>query len=137
MEKLLGQLAVSAVAGVVMATSGGCGVLMLQGSDAVCGLGWVWLFAIPTAVIFSILLGLPTLLLFKRVGFQRWWHYMLGGALIAAPFWYSLAGPFDSARWHHASLYDSINYLGSGAMAGLALWLAEFEFAKRQSARPK
>ena len=42
--------------------------------------------------------------------------------MFAVPFWYSLAQPFESARWVQSGFFDSINYLGSGVLAGLAFW---------------
>jgi hypothetical protein len=75
------------------------------------------------AIIAALIGGLPLWFLFGRLGLKRHWQYVLGGTLCALPFWYELAQPFDSARWHAAGGYDSLTYLGSGAFGGLFFWL--------------
>ncbi|MET3918553.1 hypothetical protein ABID97_005384 [Variovorax sp. OAS795] len=59
----------------------------------------------------------------KRWNLKRWWQFALGGLLLAVPFWNELAVPFDSVRWAQSGLFDSLNYLGSGAVGGLVFWL--------------
>jgi hypothetical protein len=115
-------LSLAAIIGVSAATSTSCGIGLLAGTSTWCGLLLFWLVGWPIAAITAIVLGLPTYLAFKRLGLVRWWQFALGGALLAVPFWYQLAQPFSSARWASSGSYDSINYLGSGFLAGLALW---------------
>jgi len=115
-------LGLAAIIGVSAATSTSCGIGLLAGTSTWCGLPMSWLVGWPIAVVTAVVLGLPTYLAFKRLGLVRWWHFALGGALLAAPFWYQLAQPFSSARWMSSGSYDSLNYLGSGLLAGLAFW---------------
>ncbi|MDO9334181.1 MAG: hypothetical protein Q7T57_06650, partial [Dehalococcoidales bacterium] len=70
----------------------------------------------------AVILGLPAHLAFRRLGLRSWWQFMLGGLIFAVPVWYSLAEPFESPRWIQSGFFDSLNYLGSGAIAGFAFW---------------
>jgi hypothetical protein len=70
----------------------------------------------------TLVIGVPAYFLFRWLGIRHWFWFALGGLLIAVPFWSLLAEPFHSARWHQAGLFDSLNYLGSGLLAGLFLW---------------
>jgi hypothetical protein len=115
-------LGLAAIMGVSAATSMSCGIGLLAGTSTWCGLPLFWLVGWPIAGLTAIVLGLPTYLAFRRLGLARWWQFALGGALLAVPFWYQLAQPFSSARWVASGSYDSLNYLGSGFLAGLAFW---------------
>jgi len=76
------------------------------------------LFAVPIA----ILIGAPAYFLLRTLGWVRWWHFTFAGTIMAVPFWIGLAEPFESIRWQQSALFDSINYLGSGALGALAFW---------------
>ena len=122
MLRVIGLLCLAAVIGVAIATAGTCGVGLLTGTSTWCGLPLYWLFGFPPAIAFAVALGFPAYLVFRRLGLRSWWQFTLGGLLSAVPFWYSLAQPFESARWVQSGLFDSLNYLGSGALAGLVFW---------------
>jgi hypothetical protein len=123
-------LALAAVVGVVGATSSACVVGLATGTDTWCGFPLVWpigiIFAVPAAVLF----GVPADLLYRKAGLRRWWQFVVGGSLLALPFWYELAQPFTSSRWQINGFFDSLNYLGSGAIAGLAYWWLRIRCAK-------
>lgn len=122
MLRIIGLLCLAAIIGVTVATASTCGVGLLDGTGTWCGLPLYWLFGFPPAAACAVGLGLPAYLVFRRFGLLSWWNFMLGGLLIAVPFWYLLAQPFESARWVQSGFFDSLNYLGSGALAGLAFW---------------
>jgi hypothetical protein len=115
-------LGVAAVIGVSVATSASCGIGLLAGTSTWCGLPLFWMVGWPIAGIAAVVLGLPIYLAFRCLGLVRWWQFALGGAFLAVPFWYLLAQPFSSTRWASSGLYDSLNYLGSGSLAGFAFW---------------
>ena len=123
MLRITGLLCFSACSGVALATAGTCGVGLLVGSFTWCGLPFYWIVGFPSAIFFVLVFGLPAHLMFKRGGLRRWWQFVLGGLLLAVPFWNGLAKPFDSPRWGESGPFDSLNYLGSGAVAGLVFWL--------------
>ena len=117
-------LAIAAVIGVVAATSGACAVGLATGTSTWCSFPLVWPIGIIFAVPVAILFGVPTDLLYRKAGLRRWWQFVVGGSLLAVPLWCALAQPFTSARWQTSGLFDSLNYIGSGAIAGLAYcWL--------------
>jgi hypothetical protein len=122
MLSLITPLCLAAAIGVVGATASTCGVGLISGTSTWCGLPLYWLIGIPTAVFFALVLGLPFHFAFEKLGLRRWWQYALGGLVLALPFWYSLAQPFSSARWLASGFFDSLNYLGSGTLAGIAFW---------------
>jgi hypothetical protein len=76
----------------------------------------------PLAIASAILFGAPAYAVFRWLGLAEWWQFALGGFIFATPIWYSFAEPFDSPRWQSAGFYDSLNYLGSGLVAGLLFW---------------
>lgn len=123
---VIAWLIASALIGVTGATSLTCGVGLAMGTDTWCGLGWFWLIGWPFAVVISVVLGLPIYFLFRWLGLHSWWHFAIGGVLLAAPLWYELAQPFQSPRWQVAGAFDTLNYLGSGLLGGLVFWWAVF-----------
>jgi ABC-type spermidine/putrescine transport system permease subunit II len=122
MRRIVVLLLLAAVVGVVGATAVTCGVGLASGTSTWCGLPLYWVVGIPPAAISAVVLGLPAYLLFRKLGFLRWWQFIIGGTVLALPFWYEFAQPFSSARWHASGFFDSLNYLGSGAVAGFAFW---------------
>ena len=117
------MLGMSAVIGVVAASVSTCGVGLVLGTDTWCGLGYVWLLGFPFAIASALVLGPPAMVIFRWLRLGRWWHFVLGGTILAAPLWFELAQPFTSPRWAESGFFDSLNYLGSGALAGLSYWV--------------
>ena len=113
-------LALAAAVGAIAATSLTCGVGLARGTDTWCGLGSIWIAAIPLAVVCAVAAGTPMFFMFRWLRLEAWWQYTLAGAAAAVPGWFLLARPFTSARWEQSGLYDSLNYLGTGALAALA-----------------
>jgi hypothetical protein len=122
MLKTIKLLCLAAALGVIGATSCSCGIGLLTGTSTWCEFPFIWVFGIPLTIVMALLLALPCHLLFRKVGLRRWWQYIGAGVLLAVPFWYEFAQPFDSVRWQMAGFFDSLNYLGSGAVAGFAYW---------------
>ena len=112
---------IAAILGVTMAVLSSCGIGLVLGTGTWCS-PLVWFVGSLLAIATSLVGGVPMWFLFRRLGLERHWQYVLGGMLCALPAWYGLAQPFDSARWHHAGGFDSLNYLGSGAFGGLFFW---------------
>lgn len=75
------------------------------------------------AILCALVLGLPAYAAMRRWNLDRWWQFTLGGFVLAVPFWNELAQPFGSVRWAQSGFFDSLNYLGSGAVGGLVFWL--------------
>jgi hypothetical protein len=119
---ILSLAVLSAILGVAAAVLSNCGIGLFLGTDTWCS-PLTWFVGSFFAIIAALIGGLPLWFLFGRLGLKRHWQYVLGGTLCALPFWYELAQPFDSARWHAAGGYDSLTYLGSGAFGGLFFWL--------------
>jgi hypothetical protein len=115
-------LLLAAVIGVVGATSLTCTVGLISGTNTWCGFIFAWPVGLFFAVPLALVLGLPADWLFRRFSIRQWWPFVLLGVLASVPVWYSLAEPFDSARWRSSGLFDSLNYLGCGAIAGFAYW---------------
>jgi ABC-type spermidine/putrescine transport system permease subunit II len=126
MRKAFALLCLAAVAGVVGATAVTCGVGLAHGTGTWCGLPLYWIVGIPPAIFSALVFGLPAYWLFRKVGLRRWWQFVLGGLVFAIPVWYELAQPFESARWRASGFFDSLNYLGTGALAGFAFWWLMF-----------
>ena len=112
----------AAILGVVTATGSACGIGLASGTDTWCWLGWVWLIAFPTAIAFALFIGLAAALLYRKLGLTHWWQFLIGGTLIAIPYWLAMAEPFASVRWEQSGFFDSLNYLGSGALGGIWFW---------------
>ena len=115
-------LALAALLGLATATVSACGVGLLLGTDTWCS-PLAFFFGAPFALTAALLGGAPLCFVFRRLHLVRPWQFALGGLLCALPFWYLLATPFSSPRWHHAGGFDSLNYLGSGVFGGLFFWL--------------
>jgi hypothetical protein len=122
MRQVLLFLVLAAILGVVGATAVTCAVGLATGTGTWCGLPLYWVVGTPFAVASAVVLGFPASLAFRKLGLHRWWQFVLGGTALALPIWFGLAQPFDSVRWLASGLFDSLNYLGSGAVAGLAFW---------------
>ena len=123
MTRIIQLLCCAALLGVAIASSATCGVGLLSGTGTWCtAIPFMWLVGMPLAVASALLLGVPTFMLYQRLALRRWWQFLLGGALAAIPLWYHLAAPFASVRWDRSGLFDSLEYLGSGAAAGVAFW---------------
>jgi hypothetical protein len=120
--QLLCQLSFAAVLGVSISTAGTCVVGLFAGTGTWCALPLYWIFGFPPAIAVSIIFGFPTLLAFRRFQLKKWWHFVAGGALFSSPIWWALAQPFDSPRWLENGLFDSLNFIGSGALGGFAFW---------------
>jgi hypothetical protein len=122
MRHVLLLLTLASVIGVVGATSSACVLGLASGTSTWCGFWLVWpigvIYAIPVAVLF----GVPAEFLYRRAGFQRWWQFVLGGVVLSLPLWYQMAQPFVSVRWQQSGFFDSLNYLGSGAIGSFAYW---------------
>jgi hypothetical protein len=130
MLRVMLLLALAAVIGVVGATSSACVIGLSSGTGTWCGFVLVWPIGIIFAVPVALLLGAPADLLYRKAGLRRWWQFVLGGSLLSLPLWYELAQPFASARWQASGLFDSLNYIGSGALGGLAYWWLSIRRAK-------
>lgn len=117
----LGLAVFASILGVAAAVLSSCGIALALGTGTWCS-PLTWFVGSIFAMATSLVVGLPMCLLFRRLGLERHWQYVLGGVLCAVPLWYELAQPFDSARWHHAGGFDSLNYLGSGAFGGFFFW---------------
>jgi hypothetical protein len=112
----------AALLGVAAATLSTCILGLFLGTDTWCSpLGF--LFGAPFGLVAALVGGLPLWFVFRRLNFTKHWQFALGGLLCALPIWYQLASPFNSARWHHAGGFDSLNYLGSGVLGGMFFWL--------------
>lgn len=122
MLRTIGLICLAAVLGVTIATAGTCAVGLATGSGTWCGLPLYWFIGFPSAILVAVVLGLPAHLLFKHVGLWSWGWFVVGDLLFAVPVWHSLAQPFDSPRWAQSGFFDSLNYLGSGAIGGLVFW---------------
>jgi hypothetical protein len=122
MRRVILLLALAAVIGVVAATSSACVIGLASGTGTWCGFILVWPIGIVYAVPVAVLFGVPADLLYRKAGMRRWWQFVLGGSLLALPLWYQMAQPFASVRWQMSGFFDSLNYIGSGAVAGLAYW---------------
>jgi hypothetical protein len=122
MVRTIGLLCLAAVVGVAIATAGTCGIGLANGTGTWCGLPLYWVFGFPPAMLVAVVFGLPAYLVFQRAGLRSWLWFVLGGVLFAVPVWHSLAQPFESPRWIQSGFFDSLNYLGSGAIGGLAFW---------------
>jgi hypothetical protein len=118
----IGLLSASAAMGVMVATAGTCGVGLVMGTGAWCALPLYWIVGFPIAIIPAILFGYPMHSLFNYCGLRQWWHFAFGGLIMALPFWSALALPLESPRWAIAGFYDTLNYLGTGAVAGFTFW---------------
>lgn len=112
----------AAILGVTAASLSSCGIGLALGTGTWCSPA-TWFVGLIFAMIVALIGGLPMWFLFRRLGLERHWQYVLGGVICALPLWYELAQPFDSARWQHAGGFDSLNYLGSGAFGGFFFWL--------------
>jgi hypothetical protein len=130
MLRVLALLAFAAVLGVVAATSSACAIGLSQGTSTWCGFPLVWPIGIVFAVPVAVVLGLPADALYRKFGLRRWWQFVLGGAVLALPLWYSLAEPFSSPRWQLNGAFDTLNYVGSGVFGGLAYWWLRVRNAK-------
>jgi len=116
-------LAIAAALGAMAATSLTCAVGLARGTDTWCGLGFIWLVAIPMAVVCALVVGIPLYLVFRWLHLHSWWQYTLAGAIAAVPGWIALAQPFASVRWEQSGFYDTLNYLGTGSLSALAFHL--------------
>ena len=122
MWAIAGFLCLAAIAGVMIATTASCLIGLSIGTGTWCSPGLMAISGVPIAVVCALVAGLPAYLLFRRLHFTSWWHYALGGLLIAVPGWYLMAMPFSSPRWQSAGFFDSLNYLGSGLCAGVVFY---------------
>lgn len=118
----LSLAALASILGVTAAAMSSCGIGLALGTGTWCSPA-IWFIGSFFAMAAALIGGLPMWFLFRRLGLERHWQYVLGGMLCALPLWYALAQPFDSARWQHAGGLDSLNYLGSGAFGGFFFWL--------------
>ena len=123
MLRSIALLALAAVLGVVGGTSSACVIGVTQGTSTWCGFPLVWPIGAMLAIPVAILFGVPAELLFRRVGLLRWWQFVIGGVVLSLPLWYTLAQPFESPRWQASGFFDTLNYIGSGALGGLSYWL--------------
>ena len=122
MRRVSPLLALAAVIGVVSATSSACVIGLALGTGTCCGFILVWPLGIVIAIPVAVLFGVPADLLYRKAGLRSWWQFLLGGSLLALPLWYEMAQPFASVRWQMSGFFDSLNFVGSGAIAGLAYW---------------
>jgi hypothetical protein len=116
-------LALCAGLGSMAATTLSCAVGLLNETDAWCGAGYIWIIAVPLAIGVAWLAGAVLLWPFAKMKLNAWWHYVIAGLAVASPIWLLLAQPFTSVRWQQSGVYDSLNYLGTGAIAALLFWL--------------
>lgn len=132
MNQSIKLLCLAATIGVITATAFTCGVGLFTGTGTWCGLHLYWVFGIPIAIFFALVFGLPTHFVFTKFNLRQSWQFILCGVIFALPFWYGLAQPFSSSRWLHAGIFDSLNYLGSGAAGGFTYWWLTIAKQKRK-----
>ena len=123
MLRTISMLCVAAIIGVAFSTSTTCGIGLFNGTSNWCAIPLVWFVGFPIALVVALIFGIPFAMIFARLGFSKWWQYLIAATLVSVPVWYELAQPFESVRWYQSGFYDSLNYLGSGAFAGLAYWV--------------
>lgn len=117
------RLALAGAAGVLGASLLGCAFGLLRLDAGSCyAIPLYLVFGSPLAAATALVLGGPACLLFRWMGWARWWQFAAGGLLLALPLWWELAQPLDSPRWQFAGLRDSVVYLGTGLFAGLYFW---------------
>ena len=112
-------LAIAGAVGTMVATAFTCGVGLLKGTHAWCGLQYIWLAAVPLSVLVALLAGPVLHVLFQRFRIQAYWQYALAGGIASLPLWVVLAQPFESVRWRQSGLYDTLNYVGTGLLAAV------------------
>ena len=127
-------LAISGAAGTMAATTITCGVGRLNGTDTWCGVGFIWIVAIPVSVLVALLLGGPLAMAFNRLKIEAWWQYGLAGFAASLPVWAALSQPFESARWQSDGPYDTLNYVGSGVLSAMAYWFLAKHVSPRSAA---
>jgi hypothetical protein len=76
------------------------------------------LFGIISAVLF----GWPISLIFRKLNLVRLWHFAVGGAVCAAPFWTAWFYPFNTGHWAAFKVSNSIYFYGVGVLAGVIYW---------------
>lgn len=117
---LLGE---AAILGVMGATCSACAIGLVQGTDSWCALQLTFPMAAMAALPIAIIFGLPAELMYRKLGWRRWWQYAAGGVLLALPVWWAVDLPFEPARGHAAGLYfESLVTLGSGAFGAVCYW---------------
>ena len=123
MQKKIALLFRSAIYGVIGTTVGLSAIdFVFFGQNTFGALPLFWIVGIPVALSVEVVFGMPLLYVYRRLGMRRWWQFVLGGVLLAGPFWYSFAQPFNSPRWVAYGGHDSFLYLGTGAIAALTYW---------------
>jgi len=115
-------LVAAAALGVMSSTGLMCGFGHFYSPTTTCDLRLFWMFGIPIAVAFALLIGFPGTLLFKKFKLFRWWQFVLGATLIAVPFYIFMGEPFKLNRNWDDYEFDIFLYLGSGALSGLFYW---------------
>jgi hypothetical protein len=133
MRHVVRLLALAALLGVVGATGSACVIGLFTGTGTWCGFPLEWPLGAVVAIPVAVVVGLPVDWLFRRLHLRRWWQFLLIGLLSAIPVWYVLADPFASVRWLQSGGFDSLNYLGTGAVAGLAYWWLRVHRAARSN----
>jgi hypothetical protein len=136
MIRIVSMLCVAAVLGVVAATFCTCGIGLVSGTSTWCGLPLFWFIGFPMAIVSALVFGAPVAFIYRRFGLVQWWQFVLGATIAAIPFWFELAEPFDSPRWKQSGFFDSLNYLGSGAFAGLFYWWFVTKFQAEPPSNP-
>jgi len=122
MLRTVAVLCLAACLGVMIATSLTCAIGLSRQTSTWCGPGIILPIGIMLAIPNAIILGIPAALAFEKAGLNRWWQFVIGGIVISLPAWYVLAEPFSSTRWQAVGFFDSLNYLGTGAIAGGVFW---------------
>ena len=131
-------LIASSLGGVVASTSFGCGMFLLVYTPAPretvsCALPFMWLFGFHAAVFLALIFGFPAALLFRRLGYAKWWQFALGGIFIALPFWTAYFWPFNHGIWFAIWHYNSVQFFGAGGIGGVLFWWLSVRAAERSN----
>jgi len=89
--------------------------------------------AIDVVIIYSLvgsvigwlvagIIGNPMYLIYRRMGWNKLWHYLLGGIVCAVPFWAFWFYPFNSGHWEAYKYINTIYFFSVGAVAAVVFW---------------
>ncbi len=76
---------------------------------------------LPIAWIMTVVVALPLFLLFKKLGWLRWWHAALAG-LLSGVIFSVLFNADNPARLDAFGIDDALNFGGVGTLIALVFW---------------